>query len=155
MRSRIRTAVATAVSLVVLSAVAAGPASAAVPDPNLYARCAYRSVAAESPDIHWLVNGWAVQYRFRVARYTTAGWQSYYTSGWRTSDSTDQNADPWAANFSPPSTWYTLSAPDATYMQVTVDEYFYFNGVYQGYRYRLPDHSGVIYSGSKAYCRTN
>jgi hypothetical protein len=152
---RIRTAAATALSLVVLGAIAAGPASAAMPDPSLYARCSYRTVQAESPDIHWAVAGWAVQYRFRVARYTTAGWQSYYTGVWRWAYSTDANSDPWGANFSPLPAWYGVSAPDATYFQVTVDEYFYFNGVYQGYRYRLPDHSGVIYSGSKSYCRTN
>src|SRR4051812_7541560 len=122
MHKRSRRIIATAVTVLALGGLASSQALAGTLDTSMNAFCGNGYVSAEGPDIHLFQYGWADQYRFRVQRYTTAGWQAYYTSVWRTSYSSD--------TFSPGS--YSLAAPAHTYMRVIVDQSFYYYGVYQG-----------------------
>lgn len=146
MSNRRRNLTATIASLLALCGATASPALAAVPNPTISAHCGNQYVSAEGPDIHWLADPWTVQFRFRVQRYTTTGWQSYFTSGWRQASGSD-----WYAPGG-----YSTGAPANTYMRVIVDQYYYYNGAYQGFRATLPHHDSEAYLlPTTEYCRTN
>jgi hypothetical protein len=146
MHRRIRSFTAIVVSVVALAGAAASPALAAVPNPTMSSSCANGVIYSEAPDIHWLDSRWAVQYRFRIQRYTSAGWQAYYTSPYRWHYASDWQAPG----------WYQTAAPGNTYMRTIVDQYYYYNGVYQGSRVTVPYHSSAAYVlATTGHCRTN
>ena len=146
MYKQIRSLTAAFVSVVALAGAAASPALADVPNPTMSAYCGDGYINSEAPDIHWLDDRWTVQFRFRIQRYTSAGWQAYYTTVYRFN-----YANVWQSPG-----WYLTLAPRNTYMRVIVDQYYYFSGVYQGYRATLPHHSSEAYRlGTAEHCRTN
>jgi hypothetical protein len=132
-----------------IGTVTATSASAATaPGGTLAANCNVRSISAEAPTLQWAAAGWAVSYRFRVYEYNSSGWvlrQLYPSTGYLTTRSG------WGMG----NDVFTFSARSGYAYNVSVDEYWYFNGVYQGYNYQSEIHStaGAWVSTSPTWCR--
>ena len=113
-----------------LGTVTATSASASTPNVTLSATCNYRSISAEAPDLHWWGAGWAVTYRFKVFEYNS-GWvlrtvSPYYST---------------RAGLGMGNDVFSFAARSGYAYNVSIEMYWYFNGVYQGYQYQSEIHS--------------
>jgi hypothetical protein len=151
-RMVVRFACVIAALCIVLGATASSPASAdTVPTPSMDAYCGYGNIAVDGPDIRmWAPYNWSVYYRVVLFKWTSYGWvkigtapstSTYYVS--RTQD--------WVAP-----TTRTFSVPHNTFISASVQEWWYLNGTYMGYRYVAPIHQdhNYIYSSTN-WCVTS
>ena len=135
LRRRLAALVLVLAGVVGLGTVTATSASAAtVPGGTLAATCNYRSISAQAPDLHWAAPGWAVSYRFKVFEYNTSGWvlrQVYPSTGYLSTRSG------WGMG----NDVSTFAARSGYAYNVSIEMYWYYNGVYQGYQYQSEIHS--------------
>ena len=148
LRRRLAALVLVLASVAGFGTVTATSASASTPSITLSANCNYRSISAEAPDLHWWGAGWAVSYRFKVWEYNTSGWvlrQVYPSSGYLSTRS----------GLGMGNDVFTFSARSGYAYNVSIEMYWYYNGIYQGYQYQSEIHSvsGIYVSPSSTWCR--
>ena len=134
LRRRLAALVLVLAGVVGFGTVTATSASAATPSITLAATCNNRSISAEAPDLHWAAPGWAVSYRFKVFEYNTSGWvlrQVYPSTGYLSTRSG------WGMG----NDVSTFAARSGYAYNVSIEMYWYYNGVYQGYQYQSEIHS--------------